>query len=326
MSENQTVVNSNEIDLLQLFGQMFQWIKNVFFGLLRFIFGTVIYSLRRFYIFLAFLLLGGIVGWINFNFSRQYYSAEMIASVIPVNSIEATMYVGDLQKLIDEEGYESFCRQTKLSLETARQIKKIEAFLFYDTNGDKIADLVDYKNTVDKSDTTIKVIIDKIALVAEVYNTFVVDSIELGIKYFFGNHSYLKIKHEMVKNQLSESIDRLKRQIDILDSLQQFQYFDRDKQYKLDKEQVVFINESENQLYYKDIFLLESQLQELQNRELLASRPFYVLSSFNIGEKPVNHLGAYLMRYAIWSLFVAFFLIIGLKYKIHIVDFVKKIQ
>lgn len=326
MPDSQTVSNPNEIDLLQLFGRMFRWVRNIFLGFLRFIVGIVIYSLRKFYIFLFFLLLGGVLGWLSYNFSRKYYVAEMTASVIPVNSIEAAMYIDDLQKIIEEQGIESFCRQTNLSIETARQIKRIEAFLFYDTNGDKIGDIIDYKGTIDKSDTTNKVIADKIALVAEVYNPVVVDSLESGITYFFENHNYLKIKHEMVLQQLSSSIARLTRQIDILDSLQRFQYFEKDKQLKTREEQIVFVSEAPSQLFYKDILLIETQLQDLQNKALLASRPFYVLSSFNIGEKPVNNLDVYLIRYLVLSLLVSLLVVIGLKYHEKFVGFIRDIE
>ena len=133
----------DEIDLLELFRRMGQKIGQLFTGLLRFIFLTILFFWRNSLILLAFVVFGGLVGFGISKLAKPFYSSDMIAQ------INATKYLSILAQV-------SAVAYSGDNYIEYKSILRIKPFRYLNLDVGYKATKVDYSHSSDVLDLDVK--------------------------------------------------------------------------------------------------------------------------------------------------------------------------
>jgi hypothetical protein len=289
MSENTTNKNAgnNDIDLLDLFNRMGRtmnrWAQSVGKAILI----SIVFLIRR-WLPLTFTILAAIgVSYFLKITSPSIYTSDLVLRSNVIGNEQMISYINRLQNL-DKK---SLSETLKLSEETVDNIIGINACWIIDLNKDTIPDYVDYKNNHNIYDTTNIRMEDRFDIQVRIKSPQELNQLKDGLLNYIGRDPLFQQRNSIRLAQKMELIERLNLDISQLDSLQKVKYFEETRK-RPDQNggQIVFLQEQNTQLLYRDIYSLYSIKQKLETEIDLYKGIVTVLNDFSLPTTRVNGL------------------------------------
>ena len=289
MAEEFQTSNSDEreIDLIAVFGKIFRGIGNAIVAILKGIRYVLVWGLLFVYRTYKFYLIA-MVFVIGLFIYKQYqpkiYESNMRLKSICVNASYAI-------NLINGWNYNLYLPQN-----IAEQIKGIEASYMIDYNGDGSPDAVEeYDSKIMKDTTsyyakkrmttflnvTIKVCIEE--------DSTILNKVSKAMLDYISSDPWISGQNEIYQKQYGTTISRLRKEITILDSLQNKEYFSNEKKTGVERGGdggYLMVAEKDQRLYHNDLLALLTKEQNLERNKY--PYPFLVIQDFSIPLYPIN--------------------------------------
>jgi hypothetical protein len=319
---------SREIDLLELFNIMGRGIKNAFLSLLKTIVFLIVFGVKLAHYIALAAIVGGAIGWIFFSLSQRYYSSDLIAQPNGINATDMVQYINDLNKFCKKNNNAALSYSLDLSDTTAKKIKNIEAFRYIDVNRDKIGDFVDFNNSFSAEDTNQQIDEKRIYLRVEVYDNTAFNSVRDGIFSYISKNPYLLKLNDIRKNELSELVFSIEKEINKLDSLQNVDYFKNNTKLTTGSGEgsLMFLSEKDKQMYYKDKMVLIKQKQNYLKELELATTPITVIKDFTQLTVEENPRGNYILWFGLGLGLLCYIILMIVKYYQKILFFITVVR
>lgn len=280
MSEELQNTNNDEreIDLIDLMGRFFSWFgnicKTVFLGILYFI-------VRNRYLYLLSIVIIVISTCVKSKYAVKYYDCTLVVQTKSVKSSE-------IISLINNWNYRKSLPENLLSA-----IKSINGTYMLDYNKDGIGDEVEKWTGKIVSDTAIinKRLTDAFCVNAQIYiadNDTILDAIRDALLEYLSNDKWVIDQAKIRQREGALLMDRIDKEITILDSLELSEYFETNDKYKLDKNGgLMMISEKDKKLYHSDLINLVYQKNNIGRNYY--SEIFKIIQDFSLPLQAVNN-------------------------------------
>lgn len=324
-NQNALRPNSNdEIDLLELFSRMgksviksLNWIVNLLYKSFLLILSKAIWIG-------TFAIIGAAIGIVFYFVTPRFYSSQMVARSNSTNNVIVINALNQLNDLCLNSNPTALAGYLGISVPQAKQVKSIQAFYGIDLNNDGVTDYVDYENTYNPKDTTIKRLKDVFYLKIEVYDESVFSAVRDGIKRYIWSNPYIAENNEIRKEQVTSMISAYDKEIQKLDSLQKDYYFNQLTQ-KAGNGQIIFLNEKDVKLFHNDMLGLVTRKQSLQKDLTLNPDPITVIQDFTQLSLAENPWTKYVKFWGLWFALLGFITGVSWQYRKSIFAFLSKI-
>jgi hypothetical protein len=164
---------------------------------------------------------------------------------------------------------------------------------------------------LDSKDTTRKIVPGIFYVQIRVSDESIFPSLSQGIITALKNNPHLVEQNRVRIDQLYERIAEYETQYQILDSLEQFEYFNSERSILRTTGQVLVLNEKERQLYHAPLFSIHANLLQFREELALHSEPVTILQDFSTLSVTDNPLTSYLKKWVLIFFFAGIvFLII----------------
>ncbi len=270
--------DEREIDLIELLSRFFLWIGRVCKSALK---STIYFLVRNFFFYLVGIALVVILTMWQGKFVSMYYYCEMIVQSKAINSTEAV-------NLVNNWNYMS---QMPDSL--ANNIRNIKSTFVLDYNRDGVGDDLETYSGKSQSDTVIlnSRLSDVFCVQAQIYNAdnrAMLAEIKNELFKYLGNDNWVIICNKNRQEGIQAVIDRMNKEVAVLDSLELTDYFDAAKRYQMDKNgALMIVSEKDKHLYHKDIIDLMKQKQIIERD--FYPEPFKIIQDFSTPMVSVNN-------------------------------------
>jgi len=296
-----------EIDLIELFTNIGNWIKRIFFNVLYFFLRNALY-------FILLVIFGILAGIISYFASKPYYKSELIAYSHTINNIEVLQYVNNWN-------YKAAFTEDQLE-----KIKDVSALYLLDRNKDGIWDMIEEKPDKPVVDTAIlnKRVYGNFCIRIEVYDTTMIPLVKEKVLAYLESNPRSKEINIIRLQQAKELIPKIQKEIDDLDSLKRMQYFDKDKLNQDKKGDLLILNEKETKLFYGDILGLIQRQQSIQRDLFLNPDPYEIVQDFSVPFRSENSIVKNVEIFTLISLVLGFFLILYYDQRYRVLKLIKE--
>ncbi len=285
--------NPQEIDLIELFGNIWNWVTSIFLAILYFF-------LRNALLFILVVIIAGFSGFSIYKVAKPFYKTELFGFSHTISNVEAIQYINNWN-------YE-----TEFSDEELLNIKSISAKYVLDLNGDKIWDIVEETKGVEVTDTALinKRMYGAFCIRTELFDTSLVNTIKKKAIAYLENNERVKEMNEIRLLQKKALIPKLEKEIHDLDSLKNIQYFEKNKNTGKAGD-LMILNEKDLKLFHVDIIDLYKQQQRIEKELFLSSDPFEITQDFTIPRYQENSFTTIVINYIKYGLLFGFFFILA---------------
>ena len=289
MAEEFQTTNSDEreIDLIAVLGKMFRGIGNAIVAILKAIRYVVIWIILYVYRTFKFYLIAMIFAiglFIYKQYQPKVYVSNMRLKSICVNASYAI-------NLVNGWNYNLYLPEYY-----RESVKGLNASYMIDYNGDGSPDAVEEYDSKEMKDTTsyyakrrmtnylnvqIKVCIEN--------DSTILDTVSKALLNYISNDSWIASQNEIWQGQYGTTINRLRKEISTLDSLQTKEYFSDEKKTGLQRGGdggYLMVAEKDQRLYHNDLLKLLEREQSLERNKY--PYPFLVIQDFSIPLYPIN--------------------------------------
>ena len=288
-----TEKRNDEIDLLELFrligrktGQFFVWIVRAFLLIIAFF-------VRNALIIGLFIVIGGLIGFARYKTAKPYYKSEMIVRTNAITAGDFISYVNRIHSLFRDQNIPQLVTILEIEDSTVRQIKDIQAYWIVDVNKDGTGDYTDYKNHFNLKDTSQIRLNNRVTVEVSVFNQDAFENLIAGLHNYMVSSSWVNEINANRIRQLKDLILQINHQIVKLDSLENFEYFQKDILPEVKNGQIVFMNEQETKLFHNDIIRLYRQRQNYEKELAIYDDPITVIEDFTPLTRAANPFSKY---------------------------------
>lgn len=270
--------DEREIDLIDLMGRFFSWLGRVCKSALK---NTVYFLVRNFFFYLVGIALVVVLTMWQGKFVSMYYYCEMVVQSKAINSAEAINLVNNWNYL------------SQMPDSLANNIRSIKSTFVLDYNRDGIGDDFETFSGKSQSDTVIlnSRLSDVFCVQAQFYNAnnrAMLAEIKNELFKYLGNDNWVIICNKNRLEGTQAKIDRINKEIAVLDSLELTDYFDASKKYQMDRNgALMIVSEKEKYLYHNDIFELLELKREVERD--FYPEPFKIIQDFSTPMVSVNN-------------------------------------
>ncbi|MDR3367379.1 MAG: hypothetical protein LBO71_10510 [Prevotellaceae bacterium] len=283
-------------DILQRFGRWCAKTTSVF----------LIFLLRKSVRLVCFALVGVIVGAIWYIISTPFYSTYML---VRVNDRENHFFYAN-QINANFSTSENLAQKFAIPDSIAKQISSVRAYYAIDANKDQIPDFIDEKNIYMFSNDSVKadkVLHNLLYINAQVYSNKALPYIRQSIVDFINKNEYAQRYNMRRVMEINERVSYLQQQVRRLDSLQQYEYFQKASAKKaVGSGQLLVLNEQVQSLYHNELISLNSQITRYNTELQLYAEPITIVQDFAETYSRKNSLTFCVKN------FIIFFLLVGL--------------
>ncbi|MFZ4725211.1 MAG: hypothetical protein ACOYMD_07155 [Paludibacter sp.] len=298
MEEN----NTKEVNLLQLIGMFFNWLKNIGIKLFQFLGFLIRLSYRHKVTVIIVMVLSIVAGQYLARPAARIYKAG--AMVVLYGSQAETVKeicrqlenTSPLNKLIS--------LGTKLSLpdSIAKNVVEIRSFYVIDYLKDEVPDKIDFDNSHSLTDTLNVRMRDRFYLQIKTKSIAQVPKVQVAIQNFFNTNAILRLKFDISKAELANQIQICNIELKRIDSLAQVSYFkEKDNQLQFEKNKLL-LGEQTKQLFYNELLHLQDIKTYSQSKMGDYVQPVQMPSGFVVNPVPLNGR----VKYGIFSLLIGF--------------------
>lgn len=282
-----TNYDEREIDLIAVIGKIFRSIGNAIVAIIKAIRYVLVWGLLFVYRTYKFYLIAMIfvIGlFIYKQYQPKVYESNMRLKSICVNASYAI-------NLVNEWNYNLY-----LPDKYRENIKNIQASYMIDYNDDGSPDAVEDFDSKVMRDTTsfyakkrmINYLNVQISVCIEEDST-ILDTVSKALLEYISNDPWIAGQNEIYQKQFGTTINRLRKEIAILDSLQNKEYFSNEKKTGLERGGdggYLMVAEKDQRLYHNDLLALLKKEQTLERNKY--PYPFLVIQDFSIPLYPIN--------------------------------------
>jgi len=287
--EFQTTNNDErEIDLIAVLGKIFRGIGNAIVAIIKAIRYVIVWALLFVYRTYRFYLIALIfvVGLFIYKQSQpKVYVSNMRLKSICVNASYAI-------NLINEWNYNLY-----LPEHYRENVQSVQASYMIDYNGDGSPDAVEEYNSKIMKDTSAFYAKKRMATFLSVQakvcieeDSTILEGLSKALLDYISNDLWISGQNEIYQKQYGTTIDRLRREINVLDSLQTKEYFSNEKKSGLERGSdggYLMVAEKDQRLYHNDLLALLQKEQNLERNKY--PYPFLVIQDFSIPLYPINN-------------------------------------
>lgn len=286
--EFQTTNNDErEIDLIAVLGKIFRGIGNAIMAIIKAIRYVIVWALLFVYRTYKFYLIALIfvVGLFIYKQSQpKVYVSNMRLKSICVNASYAI-------NLINEWNYNLY-----LPEHYRENVQSVQASYMIDYNGDGSPDAVEEYDSKIMRDTSAFYAKKRMATFLSVQakvcieeDSTILEGLSKALLDYISNDLWISGQNEIYQKQYGTTIDRLRREINVLDSLQTKEYFSNEKKSGLERGSdggYLMVAEKDQRLYHNDLLALLQKEQNLERNKY--PYPFLVIQDFSIPLYPIN--------------------------------------
>jgi hypothetical protein len=302
--ENNLVANKEqEINLWEILQQIARWCTKNARVLLIFLFRKSVQ--------LAVCAFAGVaVGGILYVTSKPYYSTHML---LRANTADNFYYVTLINTIVAPENIgesHDLAKNLAIPEHIAKQINSIRACYALDLNKDGLPDAMDEKNkyifSKDSAKAT-KILHGSFYINVQLYSFEALPYIRQSILNIISKNDYIQRQNTRRLEAVNERIAYLHHQQYRFDSLQQYEYFQKERNKRtVGSGQLLILNELSQPLYHNDLIGLNNQIVENNTVLQLYSEPVTIIHDFTETTRRKNNLLFYAKP------FVIAFLLFGL--------------
>jgi hypothetical protein len=306
METNSKTINvaGQEIDLWDILQRFGRWCAKAAFALF-------IFLLRKSVWLAGFILAGVAVGGILYVTSKPFYSTHMH---LKVNVVDNFFYLNLINENFAPENIDNpqdLAKKLAIPEKIAEQINAIRACYGVDLNKDGLPDIIDEENKYMFSEDSVKaaqVLHNMFYISAWVYSNETLPYIRKSVIDFINQNEYLQRHVTRRIAEINEQIAYLHLQLNRFDSLQQYEYFQKERagNKKVGSGQLLILNEQTQPLYHSDLINLNEQIVAKNSILELYSDPITIVQEFSDKTRQKNTLMFYVKP------FVIYFFLIGL--------------
>jgi hypothetical protein len=290
MEENNT---TKEINLLQLIGVFFDFLKSIALLLIGYFSYLIRLSYKYFALTIIVVLIFLSLGIYLSRPDAKIYKAEATALIYGTD-IQVVM---DVTKQLDayalQNGKSSLADKLELHDSILKNIVGIKAYYILGYRKDGIAVKVDYENVDPQKDTMIVRMGDRMCLQVLTKNTNQLPQVQNAVLKYFNSNPVMRLQFETQRTALTQQIDICKRENARIDSLAKVSYFkDSEKQLQLANNSLL-IGEQKKQLFYGELLNLQNTKAAAENALINHTNPIVLPGGFAVAPKPLNPMSKY---------------------------------
>lgn len=298
MEEN----NSKEINLLQLIGLLFDWLKKLIILIVRYIGRLVKLSYKFKIMTLVLIAICVAAGLYMSRPSARIYKAEAMAMLYGSEA----QTVKEICKQLENApaNNDNISLATKLSIpdSVAKNIAGISSYYVIDYLKDGVADKIDFANNHPLTDTLNLRMRDRIYLQIQTTNIRQVSIVQAAILKYFNNNETMKSQYDVQIKELIQKINICNRENLRIDSLAKVTYFkDTNKQLKLENN-TLLVGEQKKQLFFGELLQLQDIKASAESTLSNYKCPMVLPSGFIINLSPVNSR----IKYGVYGIFIGY--------------------
>ncbi|MCK9207402.1 MAG: hypothetical protein M0P66_09855 [Salinivirgaceae bacterium] len=311
---NDTKNAPQEIDLIELFSKIGNWIGNQIKWFFNLILAIFYFFLRNTFWFFLVILIGILAAFVFHKTARLYYHTELVGYSHTISNIEVIQSINNWNS------------STIFTEDEMDNIKNIGATYLLDINNDGLWDMVENIDDMGKMDTSImkQRTYGNFCIQIEVYDTLLISRIKEGVMNYLSNNQRVLERNEIRLRQMEQLIPKLQKEIIELDSLKKAEYFSNNKPTVAKLGEMLLIGEKETKLYHKDVLELIGQQQKIERDLFLTKEPFEVILDFSVPTKEENSLFYLMTRFVGISLLIGFFIILFFDQRKFVFDQIRK--
>jgi len=288
MAEN--INNRNdEIDLLDLFRRMGKGIANMSRAIGRGILISIVFMLRK-WLPLGISILAGVgLSYLMKFSSEPFYTSNMVLRNNAAPIADVVNYINRLHIYCEEGNTDELSTALMMESASISNIIDISAHWIIDRNRDGIPDFTDFNNKHDVYDSINVIMRDRFDVRVQIKSSQELTSLKNGLLSYINSDSLFQHRNRVRLKQDRELLARYNYDIEQLDSLQKFKYFEETKNRQPQTGgQMIFLQEQKTQLVYPDIHSLTQSKQNLDSEIELYNDIVTVLSDFSIPTRRDN--------------------------------------
>jgi len=314
---------SDEIDLLELFRKTGNTFTKFVTWLWELFLRSTVFFIRKAPYLIAAIVLGFLVAIYFYASSERFYDSDMVLQSNAVTNPDMISHINKLHFFIEEGNIVSLANNLNLDSADVSNIVDLEAFWIIDKNKDAVPDFVDYKNKF-TADTNVRRITSRFDLRVRTFEPQNLSKVRDGILFHINNHEYFQKRNEIRLRQLAENILKTEAEMNKLDSLQNFKYFEEKQKGQIKEGQIVFLNEEATKLFHDDIFALFQKKLNLDRTLFLDSAIVTIIDDFTPPAQPVNSYLNIAKTWVIRFFILGLIIVIALNFRKEITSVYKK--
>jgi hypothetical protein len=313
MENNSTKNNAGqEIDLWEILQRFGRWLARVFSAIFIFFF-------RKSLWLAGFILAGMAVGFFLYASHKPYYSSHML---VQANVADNFFYVNLINEELSLENIRNpleWVRKLTIPASIAKQIYSIRACYGIDINKDGLPDIIDedhkYISSRDSSKVA-KILHGSFYINVWAYSHEVLPHIRQNLLNFIDKNEYVQRHNVRRKEEVNEQISYLHQQISRFDSLQRYEYFQKDNAKKaVGSGQLLVLNEQQQPLYHDQLISLNNQIISKNTTLQLYSEPVTIVQEFAETFRRRNNILFYIKPLVIYSFILGLIFVILWDYR-----------
>ena len=291
---------NDEIDLIEVFQKLGNWIINIFKWFINLLYRILLFFIRRAILIGIIIIIAVAFGFYQYKTSDRYYSSSLEAYSNAMSSIDMINYINNLYALFEENDTTALKSKLKLSSSELEQVKNIKAYKVIDYDKDGVTDKIDFEEKALSSDTIVSM--KRFVIKVEVYNQDIIPTIQDRVVNFINTNDYITKLNTIRRRQLSELMDKINLEMNVLDSLKKTEYFKKDESITPKSGQLLIMNEKTTQLYHPQIIAMYKERQNLESELELKTDPITIIQDFSSLSTVENDLFSYIKFYGIIGL------------------------
>ena len=262
--------NSDEIDLIKLFIRFINFFR------------------KYFLVFIAALILGVSAGYLISKVSKKYYKSCMTVTTEHISVAYSADMINTLKDIANDKNYTGLARNMNISLEAARQIRKIKTEL--------INDELNTENDIP----------DRIKIMLDVFDTRYLDTLAMGIEYYISTNPYTVERYQVFKQQTKDLIHKIDSEIREMDDFQKNLY----SSYTNETVPTYILRMGDESNIQSRLIQLYKEKQSYES-QLKLLKPFIIIEPFCELTKPVSSRFINKISYGFAFLLIAIIIVSG---------------
>lgn len=296
----------DEIDLLDLFRRMGRTLSNWIGALLKGLLISIVFLIRNWLPLLVSIIAGIGLSYLFKSNSDSFYTSDLVIrnNLVQIDkktqrdnsgtTAEMVSKINKLHLFCQEKNIDALSSALSMHPDSVKNISDIGAFWIIDLNRDGISDYVDYKGTHNVYDTVNVKIPNSLDVRVKINSNMDLNKVRDGIIKFVASDRLFQERNNLRLRQNHELLTRLNYDIKQLDSLQKVKYFEETRNMKPGNGgQIIFMQESNTQLVYNDIYNLYTRKQTLEAESDLYKEIVTIISDFSMLTIRENGLSYY---------------------------------
>ena len=276
MSESKIQQNvgkpNDEIDIFEFSIRIWKALMNFLIGIRDFIISILIFLIRKSLWIISFGIVGVLLGYFLYGISRPFYTSALEGSTGGIYDAEAKKYTSGVDNSLVIDHINKLAQVIHkplllanylgLSVGQAEKIRSINAYYGIDVNKDLKPDYVDENRTYNPKDTTQIRVPSFIHIRVSVYDEQILPELRKGLFRYINSNAYIQELFKVDRRQKEERVKELEKEIN---KVNDFQDARTRKESSIEKGAfLLYGNEAEPRLFYRDVLWLHNQKQMLE--------------------------------------------------------------